>query len=117
MPRRKTRVSTVATEEIVADPDLRLRQDIRLLGRLLGDTLREQEGKEIFELVEKVRQIAIRFRRDQDTGAKQELETLLDGLDHNSGIAVVRAFSFFSQLAKHRRGPALQSSPTRQSVR
>jgi len=99
MPRRKTRVSTVATEDIVADPDLRLRQDIRLLGRLLGDTLREQEGKEIFELVEKVRQIAIRFRRDQDTGAKQELETLLDGLDHNSGIAVVRAFSFFSQLA------------------
>jgi len=99
MPRRKPRISAVTTEETVADPDLRLREDIRLLGRLLGDTLREQEGGEIFEVVEKVRQIAIRFRRDQDTGAKQELETLLDGLDHDAGIAVVRAFSFFSQLS------------------
>src|SRR5271163_2504780 len=99
MPRRKPRLLTVATEKILVDSDLRLREDIRLLGRLLGDTLREREGEEIFELVEKVRQIAIRFRRDQDTGAKQELETLLDGLDHNSGIAVVRAFSFFSQLS------------------
>ena len=99
MPRRKPRLSTVATEKIVADSDLRLREDIRLLGRLLGDTLREQEGKEIFELVEKVRQIAIRFRRDQDTVAKEELETLLDGLNHTSNISVVRAFSFFSQLS------------------
>src|SRR5277367_1467739 len=99
MPRRKPRLSTVAAEKIVVDSDLRLREDIRLLGRLLGDTLREQEGKKIFELVEKVRQIAIRFRRDQDTVAKQELETLLDGLNHSSNISVVRAFSFFSQLS------------------
>jgi len=84
---------------VATDPDSRLREDIRLLGRLLGDTLREQQGGEIFELVEKVRQIAIRFRRDQDADAKRELEILLDGLDPESGITVVRAFSFFSQLS------------------
>ena len=40
-----------------------LRMDIRLLGRMLGDTLREQEGEPTFDLVENIRQTAIRFRR------------------------------------------------------
>jgi len=42
-----------------------LREDIRLLGRMLGDTLREQEGEPTFELIENIRQTAIRFRREQ----------------------------------------------------
>ena len=37
------------------DKDLPLRDDIRFLGRMLGDTLREQEGDEAFELVENKR--------------------------------------------------------------
>ena len=41
-----------------------LRNDIRLLGRILGDTVREQEGDAVFDLVERVRQTAIRFARD-----------------------------------------------------
>ncbi|MEK7302622.1 MAG: phosphoenolpyruvate carboxylase, partial [Pseudomonadota bacterium] len=49
----------------VNDKDLPLREDIRLLGRMLGDTLREQEGETAFELVENIRQTAIRFHRDQ----------------------------------------------------
>ncbi len=40
------------------DKDLPLKEDIRLLGRLLGDTLREQEGDETFELIEHIRQTA-----------------------------------------------------------
>ena len=99
MPRKKIKISAVATEKTAADPDRRLREDIRLLGRLLGDTLREQEGEAVFELVEKIRQIALRFRRNQELGAKRELEALLDQLDLDSAIAVIRAFSFFSQLA------------------
>ena len=43
--------------------DGQLRNDIRTLGRLLGDTLREQEGAPAFEIIEQVRQLAIRFRR------------------------------------------------------
>ena len=49
------------------DTDLPLKQDIRLLGRLLGDTLREQEGEDTFTLIEQIRQTAIRFRRHGDT--------------------------------------------------
>ncbi|HNJ77399.1 MAG TPA: phosphoenolpyruvate carboxylase, partial [Azospira sp.] len=46
------------------DKDLPLRDDIRLLGRLLGDTVREQEGDDVFAVVEKIRQTSIKFDRD-----------------------------------------------------
>jgi phosphoenolpyruvate carboxylase len=83
----------------VPDKESPLREDIRLLGRILGDTLREQEGEAVFDLIERTRQNAIRFRRDRDPDARRELETTLNKLDPVRTIAVVRAFSFFSQLA------------------
>ncbi|WP_291852002.1 phosphoenolpyruvate carboxylase [Accumulibacter sp.] len=86
-------------EEIAEDKDLPLRDDIRLLGRLLGDTLRAQEGEATFELVEHIRVSAIRFHRDEDSGAKQELVAILDSLSRDQTQAVVRAFSYFSHLA------------------
>ena len=82
-----------------ADKDQPLREDIRLLGRLLGDTLREQEGAQLFELVERIRRSALSFRRDGDLGEKAALEALLGTLDHEVSNRVVRAFNFFSQLA------------------
>jgi len=82
-----------------ADKDIPLREDIRLLGRLLGDTLQEQEGRARFDLIENIRQTAVRFHRERDAKAKQELEAILKALDHDTAISVVRAFSFFSQLA------------------
>jgi len=84
---------------VTSDKDSPLRDDIRLLGRILGDTLREQEGEATFDLIERTRQNAIRFRRDRDPEAKRELEAMLNKLDPVRTIAVVRAFSYFSQLA------------------
>src|SRR6185295_20160227 len=81
------------------DKDLPLREDIRLLGRILGDTVREQEGTETYELIERVRQLCVRFRRDDDTQARLELNTTLDGLSAEQSLHVIRAFSFFSLLA------------------
>ena len=83
----------------VTDKESPLREDIRLLGRILGDTLREQEGEAIFDLIERTRRNAIRFRRDRDPDAKRELEAMLNKLDPARTISVVRAFSYFSQLA------------------
>ncbi len=57
-----------------ADKDRPLRDDIRLLGRILGDTVREQEGDAVFDIVERIRQTSIRFRRDEDEAARRELE-------------------------------------------
>ncbi len=75
------------------------RDDIRFLGRLLGDCVREQEGDAAYKLVEAIRQTAVRFRRDGDCVAGAELDCLLNGLSHDQTIAVVRAFSYFSHLA------------------
>ena len=82
-----------------ADKDAPLKEDIRLLGRLLGDVLRDQEGDAVFDVVETIRQTAVRFRRDADPQAGEELTTLLHKLTRNQTISVVRAFSYFSHLA------------------
>ncbi len=81
------------------EKDAPLRNDIRLLGRILGDTVREQEGSETFEIVERIRQASIRFHRDSEAGARRELEAILDSLSADQTTAIVRAFSYFSHLA------------------
>ena len=82
-----------------ADKDLPLKGDTRLLGRLLGDTVREQEGEETFQLIERIRQSAVRFRRGLDLEAGEDLRATLKGLSAWKAILVVRAFSYFSHLA------------------
>ena len=82
-----------------AEKDRPLRDDIRLLGRLLGDTVREQEGDAIYQIVEEIRQTSIRFHRDNDAPARDELEAILDGLTPAQTIQIVRAFGHFSHLA------------------
>jgi phosphoenolpyruvate carboxylase len=82
-----------------ADKDAPLKEDIRLLGRLLGDVLRDQEGEEVYAVVETIRQTAVRFRREADAGAAKELDGMLKILTKEQTISVVRAFSYFSHLA------------------
>ena len=84
---------------VLGDKDAPLKEDIRLLGRLLGDVLRDQEGDAVFDVVETIRQTAVRFRRDDDPAASVELTELLHKLSRNQTISVVRAFSYFSHLA------------------
>ncbi|WP_426111567.1 phosphoenolpyruvate carboxylase [Massilia sp. PWRC2] len=102
------------------DKDAPLKEDIRLLGRLLGDVLREQEGADVYEVVETIRQTAVRFRKDDDADADLELRTLLKKLSREQTISVVRAFSYFSHLAniaedqhhiRRRRAHQLAGSP------
>src|SRR6059058_2412369 len=87
-------------EDVLAlDADTRLRDDIRLLGRILGDTVRDQEGADVFDLVERIRQTSIRFHRDDDRPARHELELILDSMSISQTVRIVRAFSYFSHLA------------------
>lgn len=81
------------------EKDLPLRDDIRLLGRVLGDTLREQEGDAIFQLVESVRQTAVRFAREGRPDDRVALHRLLDALPSDDIHRVVRAFAYFLQLS------------------
>ena len=54
-----------SSNPVEAEKDLPLRDDIRLLGRILGDTVREQEGETVFDVVERIRRTSIRFHRDE----------------------------------------------------
>ncbi|MGL4242347.1 MAG: phosphoenolpyruvate carboxylase, partial [Beijerinckiaceae bacterium] len=79
--------------------EARLRENIRLLGRLLGDTVRAQEGDAVFDLIETIRQNSIRFHRADDQQARRALESTLDGMSPDDTLHVIRAFSYFSRLA------------------
>ena len=81
------------------DNERPLVEDIRLLGRILGDVIREQEGDAAFELIEQIRQLSVAFRRDADHEADKTLKRLLKGLTGDQTVSVIRAFTYFSHLA------------------
>lgn len=78
----------------VYDPHAPLRDDIRLLGNLLGDTLKQQVGQVLFDTVEQIRALSKQIR-DGNLQAKQQLDQLLSGLNDDELLHVARAFSQF----------------------
>jgi len=98
--------------------DDQLRADIRLLGRVLGDVIRDQAGEPVFGLVERTRVEALRLRREG--GPADALIAEVARLGHRDALHVVRAFSHFSLLAnlaedldedRRRRGHRLAGLP------
>ena len=81
------------------DNERPLVEDIRLLGRILGDVIREQEGVAAYELIEQVRKLSVAFRRDADVESDKALKKLLKGLSGDQTVSVIRAFTYFSHLA------------------
>src|SRR6201985_1733548 len=86
---QRTQVGRKATEP--------MRADIRLLGTILGDTVREQNGDEVFDLVERARVGAFQVRRSEIDRA--EMSAMFDGIDIHLAIPIIRAFSHFALLA------------------
>ncbi|MDC6168011.1 phosphoenolpyruvate carboxylase [Paucibacter sp. XJ19-41] len=82
-----------------ADKNQPLMEDIRLLGRILGEVIREQEGREAYELVERVRKLSVAFRLKRDAQAGKIFDKLLKSLSGDQTVSVIRAFSYFSHLA------------------
>jgi phosphoenolpyruvate carboxylase len=88
--------SNLATKK---DKERPLLQDIRLLGGILGDVIREQDGAAAYELVEKIRKLSVAFRRDGNAAAQDGLKKLLKSLSNEQTVSVIRAFTYFSHLA------------------
>jgi phosphoenolpyruvate carboxylase len=86
---RRTQVGREATEP--------MREDIRLLGSILGDTIHQQNGEEVFNLVETARRESFRLRRSEIDRA--QMAALFDGIDIHNAIPVIRAFTHFALLA------------------
>ena len=89
------------------EKDAPLRYDIRLLGRILGDTVRAQEGDEVFDLVEHIRRVGVQFHRDSDEAARQELQAIMARVPTDRSIRIIR------QPHCARRSRPLPASPRR----
>lgn len=75
-----------------------LRDDIRLLGSMLGNTLRDQEGEAFYQHVESIRQLS-KEARGGNAQAQQELFEQLAALPAEEARQVARAFTHFLGLA------------------
>ncbi len=79
--------------------DEALRSDIRRIGAQLGQSIVRQEGGEFLELVEQVRVLARRLRKEESDAAGDQLADLLDGVDLVDAVRLVRAFTTYFHLA------------------
>jgi phosphoenolpyruvate carboxylase len=82
----------------MVDPHKPLRDDVRLLGELLGDTVRAQAGDSIFDTVERVRALAKSARAGNDA----DFRVLADELSRmavDDALPIARAFAHFLHLA------------------
>ncbi len=80
-----------------SDPHQPLQDDVRVLGALLGDTLRRQEGDDLFDAVERIRALSKQVR-----GGEARFDTLrraLEALSTDQAMTVARAFAHFLGLA------------------
>jgi phosphoenolpyruvate carboxylase len=79
-------------------PEKALKENIRYLGRILGEAIKDKEGEQTFQAIEAIRQAAVSFHRDGDPASAATLDRLLNGLDTDQSLAVARAFSYFKHL-------------------
>jgi phosphoenolpyruvate carboxylase len=108
---------------MVIDSHKPLREDVRLLGELLGDTLKRHAGADLFRLVERARALAKSARSGHD----EDFRLLADELGRMSlddALPIARAFAHFLHLAnvaeqhhRIRRRRAYQLDPTSQPQR
>ncbi|MBF6357850.1 phosphoenolpyruvate carboxylase [Nocardia higoensis] len=84
----------IETEQDATRP---LRDDIRFLGGVLGDTIRDHEGPEVFDLIERVRVEAFRVRREEV--GRSAVAQMLRDVDIEVALPLIRAFTYFVLLA------------------
>ncbi len=76
-----------------------LRQDIRMLGRTLGEVIRDCEGRAVYDVIEKLRRAAVKFRREGQDRDGRMLERQIRRLADGEANSVARAFSYFLHLS------------------
>ena len=89
-------MSTAARETTLVEAGLRA--EIRLLGQLLGETLRAHEGEPLYELEESIRVRTKALRQDFDVDKEEALLADLDQIPLDDAARLVRAFATYFQL-------------------
>ncbi|WP_427790034.1 phosphoenolpyruvate carboxylase [Brevundimonas diminuta] len=80
-------------------PHDRLRAEVRLLGALLGEVIRDEGGQALYDRIEAVRQASVAYHRDPASDDASELERLLGELSLDQAIGLTHGFAAFSLLA------------------
>jgi len=78
--------------------DAPLREDVRLLGNLLGETLKLHAGQDLFNQVEQIRALS-KGARDGQLEAEKQLEQLFLSLEDDEILPLTRAFTHFLNFA------------------
>ncbi|MGH7020313.1 MAG: phosphoenolpyruvate carboxylase, partial [Brevundimonas sp.] len=76
-----------------------LRDEVRLLGALLGEVIRDEGGQELYDRIEAVRQASVAYHRDAVSHDASKLEALLKDLSLDQAIGLTHGFAAFSLLA------------------
>ncbi len=79
--------------------DDRLREEVRLLGGLLGDVIRDEGGQDLYDRIEAVRQASVAYHRDPASDGAARLEALLKDLSLDQAVGLAHGFAVFSLLA------------------
>lgn len=81
------------------DPSSLLRDDIRLLGKMLGEVIHHCEGRHIYDVIEKLRRAAVKFRREGNPRDGALMERKIHRLEDGEALSVIRAFTYFLHLS------------------
>nr|WP_314433067.1 phosphoenolpyruvate carboxylase [uncultured Brevundimonas sp.] len=76
-----------------------LRDEVRLLGGILGEVIRKEGGEALYEHVEAVRQASIAYHRDPASHPAKRLEKLLTAMSVDQAAGLAHSFALFSLLA------------------
>ncbi len=80
-------------------PHDRLREEVRLLGALLGEVIRDEGGQVLYDRIEAVRRASVAYHRDPASDDAPELERLLGELSLDQAVGLTHGFATFSLLA------------------
>ncbi|MFA4962762.1 MAG: phosphoenolpyruvate carboxylase [Brevundimonas sp.] len=76
-----------------------LREEVRLLGGILGEVIRQEGGQDLFDHVEAVRQASVAYHRDPASHPAKRLEKLLTAMTVDQAAGLAHGFALFSLLA------------------
>ena len=79
--------------------DDRLRDEVRLLGGLLGEVIRDEGGQDLYDRIEAVRQASVAYHREPTADGAARLEGLLKDLSLDQAVGLTHGFAAFSLLA------------------
>ena len=76
-----------------------LREDVRLLGSLLGDTIKEQVSEDFYKSVEEIRKLSKEARQQGIKESEEKLKKLVRALSDEEMLLLARSFGHFLNLA------------------